>query len=193
MRWLIGATAALLALSSTAMAQGAAHPRQGFTISFGLGGGSAGLSCEVCSTDRENGLSGYLRIGGAVRPNLIVAGESHGWTKSEGTTTATIGYLTAVAQWYPNASGGFHVSGGLGMGMFNMEDTDPTFGGTLESVGVAYQLGAGYDWRVGRNFSLTPYLNFLGMGGGEPKFDGAGMGGSLNANIVQIGLGFSWH
>jgi hypothetical protein len=193
MRRILGTAAALVLLSAPAMAQSGAHARQGFTVSFGFGGGSAGISCDDCSTDREGGFSGYLRLGGAVRPNLIVAGESHGWTKSEGTLTAQIGYLTGVAQWYPALTSGFHVIGGAGFGMLRMEDSDPAFGGTLESFGVAYQVGAGYDWRVGRNFSLTPYFNFLGMGGGEPKLDGTALGGKLNANVLQLGLGFSWH
>jgi hypothetical protein len=193
MRRIIGTAAALVLLASPALAQGTAHARQGFTVSFGLGGGSLGVSCEACSTDRLNGFSGYLRVGGAVRPNLIIAGESHGWTKSEGSATAQAGYLTAVAQWYPQPSGGFHILGGVGVGMISEEDTDPVSGYLLESFGGALQFGAGYDWRVGRNFSLTPYANFLAMLGGEPKWDGVSAGGSLNANVLQFGLGFSWH
>jgi hypothetical protein len=192
MRRLLGTAAALALIAAPAMAQGA-HARQGFTVSFGLGGGSAGISCDDCSTDREGGVSGYLRLGGAVRPNLVIAAESHGWTKSEGSVTSQIGYLTGVAQWYPAVSSGFHVVGGAGFGMLRLDDTDPALGGTLESAGLAYQFGAGYDWRVGRNFSLTPYLNFLGMAGGEPKLDGTALGGTLNANVLQFGLGFSWH
>jgi hypothetical protein len=77
--------------------------------------------------------------------------------------------------------------------MLSEDDTDPTLGYELRSVGVAAQLGLGYDVRMSRSFSLTPYVNVLGMGGGEPKLDGAGLGGSLSANVVQFGLGFSWH
>ena len=99
----------------------------------------------------------------------------------------------AVAQWYPQPAGGFHLLGGLGLGMMNEENTDPLSNYKLESVGGALQLGMGYDVRMSRNFSLTPYVNFLGLGGGEPKIDGTGVGGSLSANVVQFGLGFSWH
>jgi hypothetical protein len=77
--------------------------------------------------------------------------------------------------------------------MIDEEDNDPTFGYSLESVGVGAQFGVGYDIRMSRGFSLSPYVNFLGMGGGEPKVNGAGLGGSLSANVVQFGLGFSWH
>jgi hypothetical protein len=191
MRRIIGTAAALLLVAAPAFAQGAA--RDGFTASFGLGAGSAGFSYEGSTSERISGPSGYLRLGGAVSPSLVIAGETHGWTHIEGGVTSRVGYLMAVAQWYPKASGGFHLLGGLGAGMLSEEDTDPTLGYELTSVGVAAQFGLGYDVRMSRSFSLTPYANFLSMGGGEPKFNGAGLGGSLSANVVQFGLGFSWH
>lgn len=43
-------------------------------------------------------------------------------------------------------------------------------------------MGIGYDIRVGKNFSLTPFLN--GVGG---SFNGNG------ANFNQIGLSLTWH
>jgi hypothetical protein len=193
MRRFIGTAVALLLFASPAFAQGVSAPRQGFTVSFGLGAGSAGFTYEGNSSDRIAGPSGYLRLGGALTPSLILAGETHGWTRSEGSVTSRVGYLMAVAQWYPQASGGFHLLGGLGIGMLNEEDTDPAFAYELESVGGALQFGAGYDLRMTRSFSLTPYINLLGMAGGEPKIDGVGVGGSLSANVVQFGLGFSWH
>jgi hypothetical protein len=107
MRRIIGTAAALLLLASPAFAQGASAPRQGFTVSFGLGAGSAGFSYEGNSSeDRLTGPSGYLRVGGAVTQNLIVAGETHGWTYSKEGVTSRVGYLMAVAQWYPQAAGG---------------------------------------------------------------------------------------
>jgi len=189
MRRFIGTAAAMLLFASPALAQG----RQGFTVSLGLGAGSAGFSYEGTTTDRLAGPSGYLRLGGAVTPTLVIAGESHGWTRSEGSVTSRVGYLMAVAQWYPQMTGGFHLLGGIGVGMVDEEDTDATLGYELESVGGALQLGMGYDLRISRNFSLTPYVNFLGLGGGEPKFNGSSVGGSLSANVVQFGLGFTWH
>jgi hypothetical protein len=191
MRQFIGTAAALLLFASPALAQGAA--RQGFTVSFGLGAGSAAASYEGNTTERMTGPSGYLRLGGAVSPSLVVAGETHGWTYNDGTLTSRVGYLMAVAQWYPQASGGFHLLGGIGLGVTSEEDTDPLFDYDLTSVGGALQIGLGYDLRMTRNFSLTPYVNALATGGGEPKLNGVGQGGTLSANVIQFGLGFSWH
>lgn len=192
MRRIMGTAAALLVFAAPAFAQAA--PRQGFTVSFGIGGGSAGFSYEGTSSEqRLNGPSGYLRLGGAITPSLVIAGESHGWTRSQGGLTSSVGYLMAVAQWYPQAAGGFHLLGGVGLGVITEKDTDALNPYELESVGAALQFGLGYDLRMSRNFSLTPYVNLLGMGGGEPKIDGAGIGGTMSATVVQVGLGFSWH
>lgn len=192
MRRFIGTAAALIAFASPAFAQGAPSLRHGFTISFGMGAGSAAFSYEGNDSDRIGGPSGYLRIGGALSPRFVLAGETHGWTHRDGDVTSQVGYLMAVGQWYPSASGGFHLIGGLGGAMISEEDDAPG-GYQLESVGGAVQLGLGYDIRMTRNFSLTPYANFLAMGGGEPRFSGVSAGGSLSSNVFQFGLGFSWH
>src|SRR5918992_3836616 len=191
MRRFIGTAVALLLVASPALAQSA--PREGFTISFGLGAGSAAASYEGNTTDRISGPSGYLRVGGAVSPTLVIAGETHGLTRKDGTLTSHFGYLMAVAQWYPQASGGFHLLGGLGLGVISEEDSDPLFDYELVSIGGAAQVGLGYDVRMTRNFSLTPYVNFLGMGGGKPSLNGQGQSGTMSSNAVQFGLGFTWH
>ena len=79
----IGIAVALALLSAAPLsAQSKAQMRQGMAISFGLGSGSAGVSCDGCPTDRRNSTSGYLRIGGALTPSLVVSGETDGWMPS---------------------------------------------------------------------------------------------------------------
>ena len=77
---------ALLLITSAARAQ----MRSGFSFSVGVGGGSAQLTCDNCSEDREGSVTGYLRAGGVIRPNFILAGEVNGWTKEVGDTRSTI-------------------------------------------------------------------------------------------------------
>ena len=180
-----------------AQAQGATAPtRQGFTFSLGLGGGSAAIQCDGCDSDRENGLSGYLRMGGALRPNLIIGGETHGYTKTEtegaDELKATISYISAYAQFYPQPTNGFFVKGGLGLGMINF-DLSGTINAEMKSTAAALTMGAGYDWRLAPNFSLTPYANFLFMAKGDAKVDGTSSGEKLGSNVLQLGLGVTWH
>jgi hypothetical protein len=188
-----------LLVSSQLFAQQKPQTREGFTISFGLGGGSAGFDCNGCDSERETGSAGYLRMGGTVRPNLIIGGESNGFykTKTEGGVDGTfqLSYLTGFAQWYPQPVTGFFVKGGLGFGLVSVEAIDQatSTSATLESSSVALSLGAGFDWRLGKNFSLSPYANFIGMAKGDAKINGSSIGEKLGANVFQIGLGFTWH
>jgi hypothetical protein len=194
MRRFLFTVASLLLASTSASAQGRAQLRDGFVISVGVGAASAGISCDGCGTTRENGPALFLMVGGAVSPSLILAAETHGWAKEQNGETMQVGYLTGIAQWYPAAETGFFLKGGLGIGQASDELTDPVFGNLkLESTGFAYQFGAGYDFRVGRNFSLSPFVNYLATTGANAKVNGASANERLDVNNVQYGLGFTWH
>jgi len=185
----------LLAIAALpAFGQSKPQTRDGFTISFGLGGGTAGATCDGCDTDRETAPSLYLRLGGALRPNLVLAGEINGWSKVETEqgveAQLTIVTINAIAQWYPQTSGGFFVSGGVGLGSMGL---DVKAGGLTVSdhtnSALGYQVGAGYDIRLARNFSLTPYATYFGTAGGKLDSSGA----KIDGNVFHIGLGFTWH
>lgn len=185
--------ALLLAVASTTATAQDAKPqtREGFSASVGLGMGSAGVSidCPGCDLDRETGLSGYLRLGGYVRPNLLIAGETNGYTKSEDGVDGRIAFISAVAQWYPQVEKGLYLKGGLGFANTSVDDgTDEITAGAM-----ALSLGAGYDFRVGTNFSLTPYVNWLKAFNGEAKLNGTGSGVDLGVDVLQVGLGLTWH
>jgi len=191
---MIRALALSLLCASSALAQSRPQTREGFTASFGLGAGSAGVSCEDCGTDRETSGALYLRLGGAYRPNLILGGEINGWARTTddigGEGTITIVTVNALAQWYPQVTSGFFVSGGLGIGSLEVEASFPGLG-TLsdKTTGLGYQVGAGYDLRLGSNFSLTPFATFFGTAGGKVESSDV----KLDANVIQIGLGLTFH
>jgi hypothetical protein len=169
----------------------AEHPqvREGFAISVGLGSGSAGASCDGCSSDREEALSGNLRLGGYLRPNLFLGGETHGWTNSENGLDEVIGFYTATVQWYPNETKGTYFKGGLGLAAYAATDGIDD----LTGYGLGLALGVGHDFRVGRNFSLTPYANYLISTKEELELNGFSTGLDSSTNIFQIGLALSWH
>ena len=129
MRPILGAVVLAALVAAPAVAQSKPQTRDGFTISFGLGGGSAGSSCDGCHNDRESAPSVYLRLGGALRPGLVLAGEINGWSKTktelgvEG--TLTIVTVNALVQWYPVPANGFFVSGGVGAGTMALDVKAP--------------------------------------------------------------------
>jgi hypothetical protein len=162
---------ALLAilLATTASAQ-QAQTRQGFWIGGGLGYGS--LGCDGC--DRLGGASGYLKLGGTLRQNILIGVETNGWTKSEFGQRLTMGNMSGAAYWYPMTTNGLFVKGGVGYSV--LDD------GFANESGFGMIAGLGYDVRVGRNMSITPVANW---------FRGSFSGGS--ANVLQLGLGVTSH
>src|SRR3954469_20427164 len=173
--------------SSALHAQSHPQTRSGFNISFGFGSGSAGVSCDGCESDRRNSVAGYLRIGGTLKPNLVLAGESSAWTKEEDDARVTISTLNLVAQFYPSVTNGFFLLGGLGAGRVGASVTSGSTTVTSSGNGMGYELGTGYDWRLGTNFSVSPFLTYFGTSGVKIEGD------KLNGNVFVIGLGLTWH
>jgi hypothetical protein len=159
------------------MSSGQPHAREGFWIGVGLGAGS--LGCEVCEGERETSWSGNLKLGGTINRRFLLGVETNGWYKSESGVTLTYGNMSAVGYFYPSETSGFYLKGGLGIATLGVEVDE--FGSDSETGGGAV-VGLGYDARVGRMFSLTPYLNFM-----AGSFDGG------TANVVQFGVGLTWH
>jgi hypothetical protein len=171
--------AALLALSlllpDSASAQ-RTHARQGVWFNVGFGYGS--LGCQDCGT-REGGLSGGLAVGGTISPKVVIGAGTNGWSKSESGVTLTVATITALIRFYPSASGGFFLLGGLGIGSIRVSASG--FGSDSET-GAGALLGLGYDFRVGNNVSLTPFWN--GFAGNTTNSD---------FNVGQLGLGVTVH
>jgi len=178
-RSVVAASALALATigASTVEAQDAnKHERKGFWISVGAGVGS--LGCDECGGSRENGGTAQIALGGTLSQRFQLGVSSTAWTKSIDGVTITMTSVAALAKFYPSATGGFFLQGGLGIGGLELEEG----GLSLSQDGASAILGLGYDIRVGRNFSITPFINGVGA-----SFDGDG------ANFNQLGVSLSWH
>ena len=168
--------AAMLAAGvSVAQAQNA-QTRDGFWFSGGFGYGS--LGCENCD-GREGGLTGGLSFGGVLSRKLLLAVGTSGWTKSEEGATLSVGTLDARLRYYPSTTGGFFLTGGLGLGSVraSLEGFD-----SETEVGAGALLGLGYDFRVGQNMSLTPFWNGYAVNTSN-----------ADANVGQLGVGVTIH
>jgi hypothetical protein len=183
-----------LALPAVALAQGrVVNDRHGLWGSVGLGAGSAAVSCTGCGSDRETGISGHGTLGGTLRPNLLLGGETNGWTKSSNNETDTFSYLTAVIVFYPAVTAGFFLKGGLGFGTTQFEGDVYGVPLKLESSGIAFQAGTGYDIPLKSSFSITVFGNFLTTAGAGAKFNGKSLDENLDGNLLQFGLAATWH
>jgi hypothetical protein len=180
-RSLITGALTLVALGLAASPAAAQHAqtRQGFWAGVGMGWGSFGLGCDGCDgLERTGSYSGYLKLGGTLRSNLLVGAELNGWTKSEDGATVEFGNASAAAYWYPTVESGLFLKGGMGYSRLAAD----TGLDSASDGGWGLLAGIGFDMRVGRNTSLTPVMNYF-----RGSFDGG------SADVVQLGLGVTFH
>jgi hypothetical protein len=171
----LAAVVAVAVSAASAHAQKNAPIRDGFWVSGGLGYGS--LGCDLCGGTREGGLSGDLSLGGTISPRFLLGVGTSGWTKSEQGATLTVGTLDARVRFYPSTTGGFFLTGGLGFASVRQTGI-----GTATENGVGTILGLGWDIRMARNASITPYWNGFAM-----------KNNNTDANVGQVGLAVTLH
>ena len=142
--------------------------REGAWFSLGMGLGSA------CNDGCLRGLSGGLSLGKTINPHLLFGLGTTGYHREVFGTTLQAGTIDARIRAYPWLSSGAFFTGGIGLGTVSVDDET--------SFGLGFMPGFGWDIRVGRKVSLTPFYNwFLIRGNG------------IEANIEQLGLAFTIH
>lgn len=150
--------------------------REGLWFNLGLGYGV--LSCDVCDGSL-GGISGNLAFGGTITPRFLLAVGTTGWVKSEEGVTLSARTLDARMRFYPATTGNFFLTAGVGVGSVNL---DLAQYGSFTETGVGVVLGLGYDFRVGKNASITPFWNGIGIQAPEEL-----------VSVGQIGIGFTLH
>ena len=187
--------AATLVYATTAPAQALPQVRDGFTLSAGVGTGVASVQCSVCRSGP--GTSAYARIGGALHRDLIVAGQVSTWrrsgdpvSESQSDVRVQLSAIDLIAQWYPHVERGFFVETGAGLGVLETRVSDRLTGVRYRTgLSAGYELGAGYDYRVKANLSITPYATFFGAAPAHMDAES----GNVYGNALQIGLGLTKH
>ena len=197
---LLASTAALLFCSTVARAQttmGEGH--SGFHAAVGLGYGSVALNCSECGGERVDNPAIMLRFGGAVRPGIVLSGELTGWSKSAEGSTTNISWANFVAQFYPEQSRRLYLKTGIGVGRIDANiaipdgraDT-PVVVMQAAATSLGLEAGFGYDVRVKRGFSLTPFADLLYSTNADVKVNGSSSGFRLGATLLHFGLAASW-
>jgi len=153
-QWLGCLVGGVVLLASSSAWAGHPQERQGFWIGFGGGYGSAygEADCQDCDGgDREGSFTGFLKLGGTLNDRVLLGVEGNAWVKEQDGLTLTLGSFTGTVTFYPQASSGFFLKGGVGLSYVDTEFGD----------------GLGYDLRVGRNISITPSVNLCPRHRGE--------------------------
>lgn len=170
---------------------GRGSKHEGFYLRLGGGPSLISLNGKGPGGDdahlRGSGSGGFLAIGGALVPGLVLAGtlqgvgleqDFKGGPLSDATITANgvtrnasrkatggFGMVGALIDWYPRPRGGWHtgVAGGLGVVALKNSADDSELAG-LNFTGSVF---GGYDWTIARDFSVG--LQLTASGGTKTK------------------------
>lgn len=179
--WLAAAILCCVAGPLTAQRAGA-----GDALFFGasVSRGLARVSCEICRSNRGTAFSGSLRLGGQLRPGVLVGAEADGWLKSEANVDERLWGLSVVASFYPGR-GPFYWRGGIGMLLHRIDDdTD-----VLSTSAFGIKLGLGYEIPLGPRVRVAPELTFFAASpGGSVRLNGAEVFQDADLMLLQLGM-----
>lgn len=131
---------------------------EGFWIGFGVGGG---VNLDATAADARGGGAAYVRLGGTVNQMLVIGGEAIGWAREQNDATVSRVNLTGTVYFYPLRRHGLFFKSGLGFSAASFETSQGNATLTISDEGFGATFGAGYDFRLGSNFYVTPNVDFL--------------------------------
>jgi len=180
---------AALALSQPARAQ---EPTlRGPWLGAGIGTASAAVNCDICTTDRNGGLSGHIAVGFTFSPTLRAGAEVAGWQDNTNDIRQRLMLYGASLYWTPTPGASWYLKGGVGMMTYNAEDVEDEEDDPLGASTGALQLGAGYDFRAGSKLWFTPYVNLMVSTSGNLT-SGNSIVTDASFSLMQVGAGLTW-
>jgi hypothetical protein len=173
-------TLALGAVALPAAAQDVAPttdgpPRQGFYIGLGLATASVSADCADCDeADAASMFGSHIKLGGTLSKSVRLGADLFGVYSEEGlygdlsgsgdAATENAGHVMLAVTVYPSSAGNFWFQAGLGSVVYLADvENDQKYTGR----GFGGMLGVGYDFRVGRNGSLSPYVSLVSSTNGK--------------------------
>jgi outer membrane protein with beta-barrel domain len=177
------------AAATPAVAQHATTLR-GPWLGAGLGTASAQVNCDLCASDRNGGLSGYVAGGLRVASNLHAGLELAGWFDNTDGVSQRLMLYGASLWWHPQAGARWFLKGGAGV-MHYHAGTDNPDDEPLTASTAALQLGGGYDFRAGRKVWISPFANLIVTSSGNLT-SGTTLVTDASFSMLQIGAGVTW-
>ena len=180
---------AALAFSQPARAQ--TPTLRGPWLGAGIGTASASVNCDICTGDRNGGLSGHLSGGFTFGRNLRAGAELAGWLDDTDEVRQRLVLYGASLYWTPAQHASWYLKGGIGLLSYNANTTDDEEDDALGASTGALQLGVGYDFRAGSRLWLTPYANLIVSTSGNLT-SGNTIVTDASFSLMQIGAGITW-
>lgn len=162
----------------------AGQPREPVRWWVGADFGAGGLRQTVPGVFDETRPRFFMTFDGglAVTPQFLIGAEVGGWLIRAGEpynydSGAGVMLVFATARIYPSKMSAFHIR--LGGGAVNDWDASPD--GNSSFWGTGWEIGAGYDVKVGRRVYLTPFIAYY-----SSRVEG------IDQRAVTGGLGVVW-
>lgn len=184
----IGVVLGFSALHSPAAAEPRTHDGLFFQGSLGVGPGWLSEELKSGSAEQRLSLAGVtgtfeLLLGGTPAPGFVIGGgitahsivnptvELGGQEFETEDTSVGITQVSVFSNWYPEPTSGLYLHGAVGYASASLtiEDTTRDVG----TSGIVLGVGAGYDFWVGKEWSLGPQfrLTYAHLAGGEGGVD----------------------
>jgi len=145
--------------------------RENFVLGLGAGWGNAGADLTIVEkVDRQNGVVGDLRIGWAVRKDMVFGVDFDVWSQVF-QDDRWVFNLSAVALTYFPANKGAFVNGGVGFGTSRIEVNSSGSNIKQDRAGIGYFFGGGYEWWIAEEVAVGPQIKwaFLNIDGDVTK------------------------
>lgn len=174
-----------------------ADARRGMWYGGGVGTGAGSMHCGICEHEREQGTTGYFRVGTTLNRKMLLGLEAGAWQRSGDLGKRRLLSLTGGAWWYPNPRHGYYLRFGAGLSRWRASQE----GEAVVSQALALVVGTGYEVRLNPVLSIVPYLNALGSSSGalwlenrdDVSFERRKLPTGGHALLFQIGVGITRH
>jgi len=177
--------AALSALLAGPLAAQAAQGSDALWFGGGLGPGVALVTCSICRADRGTAPTAVLRLGGRLNPRMLVGAEATVWAGGPSGVNESMWGLGVVGYYFPRPSGTFYWKAGLGYLSWHSSDGRDV----LSAGSVGLVLGNGWEFRIARQLSLSPWVSvFAAPVGASIKFNGGAIQPGAGLLLAQLGI-----
>lgn len=192
---LLGVAAAPLAAQDI-RPYSAGPERAGFWWGIGLGAAKADYKCPTCTNvDPDNFPMLDIHLGGTLSPKWtlgfeLTGGQKDGAFGNPPAITSTVGDANISAYFYPSAAGNFWLQGGLTGAVYEEKQAS----NKVTAAGGGVTAGLGYDFRIGRNMSLTPSIRGVWGSKSDVKDqDNNTVATDFQLTTIQAGVSLIWH
>lgn len=154
-----------------------------FWLGLGLGGGneSVKFTGEQFYGDEVTAPTFTARIGGTPNRMLRVGAEVFVWNDQQNLNDHTVGSFLFIGQLYPGGvRQGFYLKGGVGLAWNREQQNGFT---VFSDGGYGAVVGAGYEIRAGRHFSIAPTLDLHAQ-----SYNNPGVVNDYRERVVNLGV-----